>query len=70
MIDRAAETEGRTITEFTVQATVAHARDVLADRRLFQLSDEAWTELNAILDRPTSPHPRLTKLFESSSIFE
>jgi uncharacterized protein (DUF1778 family) len=70
LIDRAAETEGRTVTDFTVQATVAHARDVLADRRLFLLSDAAWTELNAILDRPASHHPRLEKLFDSPSIFE
>lgn len=70
LIDRAAEAEGRTVTDFTVQATVAHARDVLADRRLFVLRDAAWTELTAILDRPTSRHPRLERLFDSPSIFE
>jgi uncharacterized protein (DUF1778 family) len=70
LIDRAAEAEGRTVTDFTIQATVAHARDVLADRRLFLLDDAAWTELKAILDRPTSRHPRLEKLFDSPSIFE
>jgi uncharacterized protein (DUF1778 family) len=70
LIDRAAEAEGRTVTDFTVQATVAHARDVLADRRLFVLRDAAWTQLTAILDRPTSRHPRWERLFDSPSIFE
>ncbi|HEX7106103.1 MAG TPA: DUF1778 domain-containing protein [Acidothermaceae bacterium] len=70
LIDRAAEAEGRTVTDFTVQATITHARDVLADRRLFLLNAAAWTELNAILDRPTSRRPRLEKQFDSPSIFE
>ena len=70
LIDRAAETEGQTVTEFTVQAAVAHARDVLADRQIFLLGDAAWTELNVILDRPTAHHPRLEKLFDAPSIFE
>lgn len=38
VIRRAAEVEGRTITEFSIVATVARAQDVLADQRVFALA--------------------------------
>lgn len=70
LIRRAAEVEGTSITEFTVEAAVSRARDVLVDRRLFMLDDAAWTEFLAVLDRPIAYKPRLEKLFASESIFE
>lgn len=69
LIRRAAEAEGTDLTNFTVTATLAHARDVLADRRLFVLDDAAWSEFLAVLDRPVSHKPRLEKLFAEQSIF-
>jgi uncharacterized protein (DUF1778 family) len=62
--------EGTDLTHFTVTATLAHARDVLADRRLFMLDAQAWSEFLAVLDRPVSHKPRLERLFGESSIFE
>jgi uncharacterized protein (DUF1778 family) len=70
LIRRAAEVEGTDLTNFTVTATLAHARDVLADRRLFVLDDAAWTEFLAVLDRPVSHKPQLEKLFAERSIFD
>ncbi|WP_414738701.1 DUF1778 domain-containing protein [Mycobacterium haemophilum] len=70
LIRRAAEVEGTDLTNFTVTAALAHARDVLADRRLFVLTDAAWTEFLAALDRPVSHKPRLEKLFAERSIFD
>lgn len=70
LIRRAAEVEGTDLTNFTVTATLAHARDVLADRRLFVLDDVAWQEFVAVLDRPVSPKPRLERLFSEPSIFD
>lgn len=70
LIRRAAEVEGTDLTNFTVTATLAHARDVLADRRLFAIGDAAWTEFLAVLDRPVSHKPRLEKLFAEPSIFD
>ena len=69
LIRRAAETEGRTITDFTVAAAIGHAQEVLADRRLFSVDSAAWDEFLAIMDRPAS-RPRLEKLFGADSIFE
>ena len=70
LIRRAAETEGVTVTDFTVRAAVARAGDVLADRRVFELDDAAWNEFVAILDRPVAYKPRLTTLFAEESVFE
>lgn len=70
LIRRAAEVEGTDLTTFTLTATLAHARDVLADRRLFELGDVAWAEFVAVLDRPVSTNPRLAKLFAEQSPFD
>lgn len=70
LIRRAAEVEGMDLTNFTVTATLAHARDVLADRRLFAIDAAAWTEFLAVLDRPVTHKPRLEKLFAEPSIFD
>ena len=70
LIRRAAEVEGTDLTGFTVTATLAHARNVLADRRLFALDDAAWTEFRAVMDRPVTQKPRLEKLFAEPSIFD
>lgn len=70
LIRRAAEVEGTDLTNFTVTATLARARDVLADRRLFLLDPPAWSEFTAVLDRPVSRKPRLETLFAEPSVFD
>lgn len=70
LIRRAADVEGTDLTNFTVTATLAHAREVLADRRLFIVDDAAWQEFLAVLDRPVTPKPRLERLFSEPSPFD
>ena len=70
LIKHAAEVEGTSITEFTVAATMSHATDVLADRRLFAIDDTAWGEFLEMLDRPVSHKPRLATLFAEPSVFD
>lgn len=70
LIRRAAEVEGTDLTNFTVTATLARARDVLAGRRLFVLGDDAWSQFRAVLDRPVSRKPRLAQLFAGPSVFD
>jgi len=70
LIRRAAEAEGTDLTNFTVTATLAHARDVLTDRRLFVLDVVAWNEFLAVLDRPVSRKSRLERLFAEPSVFD
>jgi uncharacterized protein (DUF1778 family) len=70
LIRQAAEVEGTDLTNFTVTATLAHARDVLADRRLFALDDAAWKKFLAVLERPVSAKPRLAALFAEPTMFD
>lgn len=70
LIRRAAAVEGSDLTSFTVRAAVAHAHEVLADRRHFLLDDAAWAEFNALLDRPVQYKPALAKLFDKPSLFD
>lgn len=70
LIRQAAETEGKNLTDFSIDALVGHARDVLADRRLFRLDDAAWAEFQALLDRPAARNPRLEKLLAEAPPWE
>ena len=70
LIRQAAEVEGATVTDFTVASAVAHARDVLADRRVFALDDADWAEFEATLDRPVQHNAALEKLFLRGSVFD
>ena len=70
LIRHAAEAEGKNLTDFTVEAIVGYARDVLADRRLFLLDAAAWNEFQALLDRPVVHNPRLAKLLGETPPWE
>ena len=63
VIQRAAEASHETLTDYVVRHAVAAAKDDLADRRYFALDDAAWTEFQALLDRPAVHKPALNKLF-------
>lgn len=69
VIRAAADAEGSTVTDFMVSASTTRAKDTLADRRVFLVDDAAWTEFQAILDRPAQHKPALAKLFAEPSIF-
>ncbi|MBN8714055.1 MAG: DUF1778 domain-containing protein [Xanthomonadales bacterium] len=56
VIERAAETSGKTRTAFILDATLQRAEAVLADRTRFVLSDAQLNRFVAALDAP-SPKP-------------
>lgn len=62
LIRDAAAVAGQSLTEFVTAAAVTRAQDTLADRRVFRLNAAAWTEFNAILDRPAKRIPELARL--------
>jgi uncharacterized protein (DUF1778 family) len=70
LIRSAAEVEGTDLTNFTVCATLAHANDVLANRRLFALDSAAWTDFQAILERPVVHKPALERLLAEPHLFD
>jgi uncharacterized protein (DUF1778 family) len=69
VIRAAAAATGATITDFTVGAAVARARDILSDHRVFVLDDSAWTEFQDILDQPVRRDPALERLLTRRSVF-
>ncbi|ABW11605.1 Protein of unknown function DUF1778 [Parafrankia sp. EAN1pec] len=64
IIRSAADAEGLSLELFAVESMRRYAREVLADRRLFRVSETAWAELDAMLQAPPTDNPRLRKLLD------
>lgn len=65
LIDRAAESTGRTRTDFILSAARRAAEEALLDRALMVVSPEAHRELLARLDLPPQPNERLRRTMRS-----
>jgi uncharacterized protein (DUF1778 family) len=61
-LQRAAAVANKTVTEFLLDSGLNAAVDTLADRRVFVLDDERWTQFMAELAAPPKDNPRLRKL--------
>jgi uncharacterized protein (DUF1778 family) len=63
LIDRAAQTLGKSRTEFMLEAACREAEDVLLDRVYIGLDEETFATFQAILDAPPEPTQALRDLF-------
>lgn len=70
VVRRVLDVTGESLNEYVVRHAVQAAETDLADRRVFVLNDAAWTDLQALLDRPPSPKPELARLLAKPSILE
>jgi len=70
LIDEAAETVGKTRTEFVLDCAKKHATDVLLDQRLFELDEEQWAAFADALDNPPMPNEQLKKLMTKKAPWE
>jgi uncharacterized protein (DUF1778 family) len=70
LIDRAAETLGRSRSDFMLEASCREAEAVLLDRRYFVLSEDAFRKFTAMLDKPPKDNPRLRRLLQTKSPWE
>ncbi len=70
VVRRVLEVTGESLNEYVVRHAVQAAETDLADRRVFVLDDAAWTDLQALLDRPPSPKPEVARLLANPSILE
>jgi uncharacterized protein (DUF1778 family) len=61
LLAQAAELEGRTISEFMLDASIRRAQDSLLDQRIFTLSPEEYDAFSKALATPGS-RERLEKL--------
>ena len=58
LLQQAAASSNKNVTEFLLDAGLNAAEDVLGDQRLFRLDDDAWRALQEVLDRPVTGHQR------------
>jgi uncharacterized protein (DUF1778 family) len=65
LIDRAAETLGRSRSEFMLDAACREAESVLLDRRYFALSDDAFKRFQNMLDSPPKENAKLRRLLQT-----
>lgn len=67
LIDRAAQSAGKTRTDFILEAARRAAEDTLLDRALLVVSPEAYDEFLRRLDQPARPNERLRKTMRSKA---
>lgn len=70
MIRQAAQAVEQSVSEFVLDNATMSAEHVLADRRYFAVSADAWQAFQAALDRPAIDKPRLRELVNEDSPFE
>jgi len=69
VIRQAAQIEGKSMSDFVLDAATSAARNAISDQQLFTLDDDQFDRLLAILDAPPKPDPKLRKLFEDTAKF-
>ena len=69
LLQDAADARHKTLSEFVLDTAISAAEKTLADRRLWQLNAEQWSEFMEKLDAPPHRHPRLEKLLREPSVF-
>ena len=70
LIDRGAEAQGRTRSDFMLEAACREAETVLLDRRYFNLQAEEYKRFLAMLDKPPAANPRLRRLLGTKPPWE
>jgi uncharacterized protein (DUF1778 family) len=69
-LQTAAESAGRTVSEFVLESALVRADETLADRTHFGLDAERWMAFIEALDAPPREIPRLGRLLQEPSVFE
>ncbi|HMO45625.1 MAG TPA: DUF1778 domain-containing protein [Rubrivivax sp.] len=67
LIDRAAQSAGKTRTTFILEAARRAAEEALLDRALITVSPQAYSEFLKRLDRPARPNARLRRTMQAKA---
>lgn len=70
LIRSAAAAVDKSVTDFVLESATTNAERVLADRRWFLLSDEAWEDFQELLDAPVVRTPKLAALLSEPTVFD
>ena len=67
LIDKAASIQGRSRTDFMIEAARRAAEDAILDQRVIMLSQESYDHFLAILERPPEVSEELVKLMRTKA---
>ena len=67
LIDRAAELQGKSRSEFMLESAYQKAQDILLDRCFFGLDEIKFKQFLALLDAPPTPNQKLNALLKTKS---
>lgn len=70
LLQEAARSCHKNVSEFLLDAGITAANQALADRRHFVLKDEQWETFQQALDRPVQAKPRLQKLLAEPGVLD
>lgn len=60
----------QSLSEFVLESALARADETLPDRQRFGLNAQKWAAIQAALEAPAKPSPRLKRLLREPSVFE
>ena len=67
IIDRAAEVQGKSRSEFMLESAYQKAQDVLLDQVFFGLEEDSFHKFLTLLDAPPKPNKKLQALLNSDA---
>lgn len=70
LIDQAADRQGRSRSEFMLDAACREAEDVLLDQAFFTVDAGTFAKFHALLDRPLPPTDKLRRLLKTKAPWE
>ncbi|HEX8005429.1 MAG TPA: DUF1778 domain-containing protein [Trebonia sp.] len=70
LLEAASHAAGDTLSGFVLRAATEAAADVLADRRVFVLEEQAWQVFDQALSRPAAEVPGLRELLSAPTVLD
>jgi uncharacterized protein (DUF1778 family) len=67
LIDRAAQSSGKTRTDFILEAARRAAEDTLLDRTILSVTSKAYANFLARLNAPAQPNERLRRTLQTQA---
>jgi len=70
LIDQAAERQGRSRSDFMLEAACREAEDFLLDQAFFSVDAVSFAKFQALLDHPLPPTDKLRRLLKTAAPWE
>ena len=70
LIDRAAQMQGRSRSDFMIEASRRAAEDAILDQTVISVDRDAYDRFLAILDAPPEPNEKLRAMLRATPIWE